>query len=86
MHITKIYNLYLDGIFHPEGTLSSLQIVYNGITQPPVTYPHLWGIMKQKNCYREKRVTSIESAWEFSGLEGNYAKMKMVANRAAKNS
>lgn len=86
MNITKIYNLYLDGIFHLEGTLSSLQIVYNGIAQPPVTYHHLWGIMKQQNCYREKSITSVESTWEFRGLEGNYAKLKMVADSAAKYS
>lgn len=83
VHITEIYNLHLDGIFHLEGTLSSLLIAYNGIAQPPVTYSHLWGIMKQQNFYRKKRITSIESAWELRELEGNYPKQKIVADRAA---
>lgn len=80
VHITKIYNLYSDGIFHLEGTLSSLQIVDNGVTQPPVKYGNLWDIMKQQNCYREKRIISIKSKQEFRGLEGNYAKIKIVAD------
>jgi len=83
MYITEIYNSLLDSIFHLERTLSSLLIVHNGIAQPPMTYSHLWGIMKQENLQREKKISSVGSAWELRELEGNYPKQKMFAHTAA---